>query len=272
MAVYVEVRGTFVDLQGRPARGSVVFTARPERIFDEDTNNFLVPLVQTASLDSGGAISISLPASDDSSLIPTGWSYQVTEKITGLVDRVYDIQLSVDDAVSGIDLSDLAPVVGSVGAGAGAFARIQRIVGSGAWQPYTPVWTINSGTNPQVGNGTLTGAYLRFGDLIFYEIVLTIGTTTTPGVETTPFEGWFEFTLPVPGVTPEIPMGSFNENFVETDDFFPEGGGYVLLLPSLSKMQFGSASGLWGSAVYVDQMNPAPGGQLLFAGSYRAAP
>lgn len=60
---------------------------------------------------------------------------------------------------------------------------------------YTPTWTATT-TNPVIGNGTLTGYYARFNDLIFYIISMTAGTTTTFGT------GTWEFAAPVAAATP----------------------------------------------------------------------
>lgn len=62
------------------------------------------------------------------------------------------------------------------------------------WTAYTPVWS-SSGTAPALGNGTLTGAYMQVGDLVFIKIVLRMGSTTTFGT------GVYRFSLPV---TPEL--------------------------------------------------------------------
>jgi hypothetical protein len=49
------------------------------------------------------------------------------------------------------------------------------------WTTYTPVWTA-PGANPTLGNGTITGRYLRMGKtLVACEIIVTIGSTTNPG-------------------------------------------------------------------------------------------
>jgi hypothetical protein len=56
---------------------------------------------------------------------------------------------------------------------------------------YTPTWGVVSGTAPVLGNGTLTGAFTRVGDLIYFRVQLQIGSTTTIG------SGSYTFTLPV---------------------------------------------------------------------------
>lgn len=62
-----------------------------------------------------------------------------------------------------------------------------------AWTSYTPSWT-SSGTAPAIGNGSLTGAYLLLGKLLFFRIVLLGGSSTTWGT------GLYAFSLP-DGVT-----------------------------------------------------------------------
>lgn len=49
-----------------------------------------------------------------------------------------------------------------------------------AWTAYTPTWAA-SGTDPTIGNGTLTGAYFRSGNLVIYKIEINTGSTTTYG-------------------------------------------------------------------------------------------
>lgn len=52
---------------------------------------------------------------------------------------------------------------------------------SGSTTPFTPVWNQSSGTQPALGNGTLTGYYLRNGAVCSVSIRLVIGSTTTTG-------------------------------------------------------------------------------------------
>ncbi len=62
-------------------------------------------------------------------------------------------------------------------------------LGSFTFSSWTPTWT-TSGTAPAIGNGTLTGTYLQIGKLVFFDMLLTAGSTTTFGT------GRFTFTLP----------------------------------------------------------------------------
>jgi hypothetical protein len=58
------------------------------------------------------------------------------------------------------------------------------------WTAYTPTWA-SSGTQPALGNGTLTGRYLQMGKIVFYDISLIWGSTSTPGT------GAWTFSTPV---------------------------------------------------------------------------
>ncbi|MFJ5150829.1 hypothetical protein ACIQCF_04470 [Streptomyces sp. NPDC088353] len=60
----------------------------------------------------------------------------------------------------------------------------------GAWTTYTPTWTAAT-TNPALGNGTLTGRYMKIGRTVLVQITLTMGSTTTYG------SGTYNFSLPV---------------------------------------------------------------------------
>ncbi|WP_371624040.1 hypothetical protein OG245_15115 [Streptomyces sp. NBC_01116] len=52
-----------------------------------------------------------------------------------------------------------------------------------AWTSYTPTWT-SSGTNPALGNGTITGRYMKVGRTCTVSFLLTTGSTTTYGTGT----------------------------------------------------------------------------------------
>lgn len=60
----------------------------------------------------------------------------------------------------------------------------------GAPSTYTPSW-LSSGVAPALGNGTITGRYIQIGKLVYVQIKLTIGSTSTFGT------GSYFFDLPV---------------------------------------------------------------------------
>ena len=51
----------------------------------------------------------------------------------------------------------------------------------GAWASYTPTWSATGGTAPSLGNGTIGGVYAQIGNITYFNIILTMGSTTTFG-------------------------------------------------------------------------------------------
>ena len=102
----VEVRGKYVYRDGRPARGRVRFVA--SAVASAPVSNVVVlPSPMYAALDVAGAFSISLPATDDPDVSPTGWTYGVTEMFEG--GRNFHIDVPLASAGSGIEIADVAP-------------------------------------------------------------------------------------------------------------------------------------------------------------------
>lgn len=79
----------------------------------------------------------------------------------------------------------------------------------GAWTSYTPSWLAEGGAAPTLGNGTLTGRYLKVGRTVDFVLQLTWGSTTAPGGGAGS-ENWV-FTLPA------IPAASFTFRTVKAD-------------------------------------------------------
>lgn len=72
------------------------------------------------------------------------------------------------------------------------------------WLAYSPVWTA-SGTNPNLGDGTLAGAFVKHGRTVHFRLELQAGSTTTFG------SGAWIFTLPTDaGYAPGQPLGLVN--------------------------------------------------------------
>ncbi len=64
----------------------------------------------------------------------------------------------------------------------------------GAWTSFTPSWIAEGGAAPTLGNGTITGRYLKIGRTVDWVLQLTWGATTAPGGGGAS-ENW-AFTLP----------------------------------------------------------------------------
>ncbi|MFE1770260.1 hypothetical protein [Streptomyces sp. NPDC059008] len=100
------VTGRFLSPDGRPLSGSVTFRAPAQLTFPEADVILGGPVV--AALDSQGQISATLPATDAPRMDPAGWSYTVTEQLTGIPNgRAYNILLPA--AEPQVDLADIAP-------------------------------------------------------------------------------------------------------------------------------------------------------------------
>lgn len=101
----VTVTGSFRRPDGSAATGKVRFTPSARLVTSND--DIVVPYETIATLDGSGDISLSLAATDDADVSPSGWSWQVDELIDG-VRRHYSILLPA--AVTPVDLADIAPV------------------------------------------------------------------------------------------------------------------------------------------------------------------
>jgi hypothetical protein len=72
------------------------------------------------------------------------------------------------------------------------WANIKIALGLGTWASYTPVWSAYSGTAVSLGNGTITGKWIKSRGVVTYKIRLLWGSTTTGGDA----GGLWKFTLP----------------------------------------------------------------------------
>lgn len=72
----------------------------------------------------------------------------------------------------------------------------------GTWTVYTPTWDAVSGTNPAIGNGTISGKFMQLSKTLHITIQLVAGSTTTYGTSA----NW-QFSLPS-GVTANVTTGT----------------------------------------------------------------
>ncbi|WP_432131249.1 hypothetical protein [Streptomyces tendae] len=104
----ITVTGKYVDLLGNAQSGTVTFTSSTT-VVDASALVTIVPVPITATLDSNGAFSISLPATDDPDISPNGYTYKVEERFGGKSLRTYNIIVPYS-TVGNLDLSTVAPV------------------------------------------------------------------------------------------------------------------------------------------------------------------
>ncbi|EFL21903.1 LigA protein [Streptomyces himastatinicus ATCC 53653] len=102
----VKVTGRYLDPSGQPLAGQIVWRAPALLTFGAADVMLSGPV--TAPLDATGAFAVILPATDAPDMNPSGWSYTVTEQLTGVAsNRSYQILLPAAEPV--VDLADLAP-------------------------------------------------------------------------------------------------------------------------------------------------------------------
>jgi hypothetical protein len=107
----VTVTGKYIKPDGTPLAGSVTFAADAAvRLPDQDAT--ALGSVSVA-LDTAGAFSVVLIATDNADARPIGYTYTVTETLTGMPTRTYSIALP--QATPAVDLADIAPAVASSG-------------------------------------------------------------------------------------------------------------------------------------------------------------
>lgn len=110
----VTVKGRYVYLDGSPASGQIKFTGKVVTT-STATDTIIVPNTIVATLDAAGQFSVQVPATDDPDVQPNGWTYQVQETLTGGGGRTYNIEVPISAQLTGIDLSDVAPLPPTTG-------------------------------------------------------------------------------------------------------------------------------------------------------------
>lgn len=87
-----------------------------------------------------------------------------------------------------------------------------------AWTSFTPAMTFSGGGSLTIGNGSITGAYLKVGKTLKLRIRLSVGSTTSFGT------GIFRFTLPdssTSAASEAIAAWGYDSS---ADDFYPMAG------------------------------------------------
>ncbi|MFE0039424.1 collagen-like protein [Streptomyces sp. NPDC059015] len=108
----VTVSGSFKTPSGAARKGKLLFTPEPA-VLTSATHDTLVLGTTEAVLDADGAFSVTLLATDDADVSPTGWTYRVTERWHDAPGRSYP--LSLPAAAPAVDLADVAPTAPAEG-------------------------------------------------------------------------------------------------------------------------------------------------------------
>lgn len=107
----VPVTGTYVDIEGNPIAGQVKFTPRAV-ITDAVYGQIIISNTITATLDANGSFTAYLPATDDPSVTPTGFTYEVVESFTN--GRTFDMAVAAV-TIGSINLATVIPATSNAG-------------------------------------------------------------------------------------------------------------------------------------------------------------
>ena len=94
------ITGTYRRGGGTPERGWLTFTPT---VAITDGEEVILPAAERVALEPDGSFEVTLEATDDTNWTPTGWVWQITERLPG--GRTWHFELT-DDA----DIGDLVPV------------------------------------------------------------------------------------------------------------------------------------------------------------------
>ncbi|MFD7861852.1 glycerophosphodiester phosphodiesterase family protein [Streptomyces sp. NPDC059783] len=108
----VTVTGTYARPDGTPYTGTVRFVPEPA-VLTSATHGRILLGTTTAALDTGGAFTAELLATDDPDVTPTGWTYRVSEHWKDAPGRTYPLALPA--AAPNVDLAAVAPTAPAAG-------------------------------------------------------------------------------------------------------------------------------------------------------------
>lgn len=141
--------------------------------------------------------------------------------------------------------------------------------GPTTWNTYAVTWSATT-TNPAIGNGALSGSYMKVGTTCHIVIMLTIGSTTNKGA------GTYRFSLPFTAATitngcPGVLSGTFSRSTVPN-----HGIGDSPLLngaTTTDQIWFPNPSVPGDSNVWTDTQpwTPATGNVFRLYGTYQTA-
>jgi len=110
---------------------------------------------------------------------------------------------------------------------------------------YTPTWT-SSGTQPNIGNGSIQGSYFQFQKFVVGEIQIVIGSTTTFGT------GTYLVSLPLPANSTWC--SGFGQ-LLDASAGYVSYSGVALGSGNNLEFRFGNAAGIWTATVPITLAN-----------------
>lgn len=174
----ITVTGTYTDGQGNPQSGSVMFTPSSELA---DTTGKVV-IAQTpvvAPVGSLGTFSCELACTDNASLFPAGWAWNVQVSIPGAVQN-FNAYLPGSVYGSTVDMSVLSPG-GSIPQVSGTYVvSVNGLSGTVALPPRTSGAPPAGSLAETVSRALVTSSAMAMtsGQLYISEITLNAGNTT----------------------------------------------------------------------------------------------
>jgi len=138
-----------------------------------------------------------------------------------------------------------------------------------AWTSYTPTWTSQTGSQPSLGNGVLSGSYKQIGKTVFVEVRFRGGSTTTYGDNTS---GAWLFSLPFTASKADsVIMPAAISNNIPAWYQATVAGGYDGSTTNVALIVSNGTSG----SIAVDYNSPftwsSTSGSLYFNGTYEAS-
>ena len=115
------------------------------------------------------------------------------------------------------------------------------------WTSYTPTWTATGGT-PTIGNGTLTGDYIKTGQICHVRVTLTFGSTTSVSGTTV-----WQFSLPFTAVGPVAGSFTFYDASaaMQSGQTLRDSGGNTILAQTGASAYIGATSPVtWATGDY----------------------
>lgn len=116
------VVGTLLDYEEEPAAGTLVFDS-PYTLKDTTGDIVYTPTTIKVSL-ANGTFTVELAATNSPDITPSGWTWRITEVISGKPRRTWYTQIA-HDATEPIDYTDLVPV--ETPPEVGAFATVDQL-------------------------------------------------------------------------------------------------------------------------------------------------
>lgn len=137
----VTVTGKYVDASGAAVRGSVTFTLDTP-LLDAGASTYIIETEYTVALDSQGAFSVALPATNDPDVTPTGWTWTLTPNFDG----ADPITFSLPTNLTTVDITTLSPALPNPS------QTYSYVLTSAVGSP--------SGVAPLNGSGTIAATYI----------------------------------------------------------------------------------------------------------------